>query len=212
MAEICAVNGQLIKWAREQQGITLRSVLDRGGPSIGFQSEVERGRKTEVSSKTLQTWVRVLGVTENFARGQVPRYGEAPLACKGLACDVLGQIRIGPEWVNLSPSDRLRLVLQQIATSSRKVPRVVLAYVLGIELQTLDRIIHGPFVVAPWMAKAASDLTSLPEDFFVSVSSQVLGEMDQLNSYRVVVSKAVQLGITPQDLLDMVERAAWVRE
>ncbi|HYG59275.1 MAG TPA: helix-turn-helix domain-containing protein, partial [Symbiobacteriaceae bacterium] len=75
------VRGELLRWAREQQRLSLRQVAQRGGPCPAHQSEFERGKKRETTSRMLEHWVKALNVTEAFARGQVFRYLEGPDRC-----------------------------------------------------------------------------------------------------------------------------------
>lgn len=204
MAKVGAVDGNLIKWAREQQELTLRTVLDRGGPSIGFQSEVERGRKTEVSAKILQTWVKILGVTEAFARGEVVAYNKEPAECRGFAGDVVSVVMADPaNWAAMGSMERFRNVLWTIGTRSRKAPRVVLAYVLGLELESLDRLLNGDMIPAQALVKAVAELTTLPEEFF---RVGRLERADVRRTYDPVIDLALAEGLTPDDLEHLIRR------
>jgi hypothetical protein len=157
----------------------MRQIKDRGGPSLGYQSEVEHGKKVEVRSDVLSDWISTLGVNEPFVRGQIPRYLDDPDACRGLAADVGRLIASGRaaniEWVNLMPLDRARQVLWLISTKSRKLPRLVLAWVLGLEAASLDAVVQGRMPLVRDLMKAIADLTTLPEEFF---KYGTLGEPD----------------------------------
>ncbi|MGE5674467.1 MAG: hypothetical protein ACM3XM_11335, partial [Mycobacterium leprae] len=115
------LNGERIRWARTQQERTLRWIEANGGPSVGYQSEVEQGHKREVRSATLGTWVQLLHVTESFVRGEFPRYREHPDECHGLAADA-GALALveGALLARLSPQERVRHILQVIADHARK--------------------------------------------------------------------------------------------
>ena len=55
------VIGECLRQARQGQGRTLRDVAEAAGVSIGYLSEVERGRK-EPSSEVLAVICRALGL------------------------------------------------------------------------------------------------------------------------------------------------------
>lgn len=82
------VQGELMKWAREQQEFTMRDVHLRGGPSPAHQSEHESGAKASASPTTVARWAAALSVSEEFAYGLVPRCAASPDRTRGLAADV----------------------------------------------------------------------------------------------------------------------------
>lgn len=141
------VEGRRLKWAREQQRLTMREVQERGGPAPGYQSEVENGTKSEVSAEKLYGWCRALGVTPAFARGQIPRLEPSnPGRCRGLAGWVEPEIRQNfAEFEALLPPERVRRVLRTIANSN-DLPTVVLAFVLSLELPSLLNLLYDSAV------------------------------------------------------------------
>lgn len=205
----CGVRGDLLRWARQQQGLSTRSLKDRGGPSLGYMSEVENRKKSEVRSDVLVRWTQLLGITETFARGQIPRYHYDPAACRGLAADVGSLIMSDTKrnWASLSPLERCRQVLVLIAQKSRQLPPTVLAYVLDVELDTLVYMINGTHPIMREQMRALADLTSLPEGFFkygvLMHGSQ--GEI-VLQEMLTVLQPAVAAGMTVSELHSLIQR------
>jgi hypothetical protein len=200
-----SLRGDLIKWAREEQGLTMRWVADHGGPCLGYQSEVENKKKAEVRWDKLTSWMRALNVTEAFVRGQIPRYNDDPDGCRGLAADTGKAVKESErDWASFSIGERARQVLCLISRESRKLPRVVLAHVLGLELRTLDALMSGELPFVPHQIKALSELTTLPEAFFThGVREMVAAESPA--DYATVIEVARQRGISPSDLLHLIE-------
>lgn len=197
-----SVRGDLLRWARTQQHLTMRWVHEHGGPCLGYQSEVERNKKAEVRYDMLVGWIRALNVTEEFARGAIPRYTEAPTAAAGMA----GHVRVlitsakiaGPNWQGLTPEERVRQVLQLTLRHSPRFPRVVLAWALGFEVATLEGTLDGTYPVAKGLMEATSALTTLPVEFFTH------GTLE--SDYQPVLERARSLGVTPQDLLRLLDQ------
>lgn len=167
------VVGERLKWAREQQGMTMQDVEDRGGPAKGYQSEVEKGKKTEVSTFKLGAWCRVLKITPAFARGQIPQLEPAepwgPWRCRGLAGWVEPEIRHNhPELLdgNVLPYERVRSVLQLI-TTSEELPLPVLAHVLAMDVKALHALIYDRLNPPTlYQMKQVAILTAIPARFF----------------------------------------------
>lgn len=201
-----SVRGDLIRWARMAQDLTMRGVKDRGGPCLGYQSEVENAKKAEVRSEVLAGWIWALNVTESFVRGHMPRYLENPVACRGLAADVGELIQTGVAgagWKALSPLDRTREVLALISLRSEKLPRVVLAYVLGLELTSLDATITGGQPVVHDLMQAIGALTGLPDGYFKSWQADTSRE--EPAGYAAVFSLAQREGVTPEELQELLQ-------
>jgi transcriptional regulator with XRE-family HTH domain len=197
------VRGDLLRWAREQQGFSSRYVEARGGPSRSYLSEVENGRKREVSSTVLACWVRILNVTEAFARGQLARYKDDPDLVAGLAAEIGAIVTSGgaaqPYWAGMSERERVREVLCLIAQQSKHLPRVVLAWVLDLQVTSADALLLGEYPVMPQHREAAAALTLLAESFFSH------GMSAGYEPYIPVFLRALELGISPQELLLLIE-------
>lgn len=187
----------------------MRWVNDQGGPSLGYQSEVERGIKQEVSSDVLASWVRILGVTPPFARGQVPRWRDQPAACAGMARQValaLAEGRAGYlDWRSLSAHDRMREALRLVVRECHHLPRVVLAHVLGLSLATLDDMMMGNHPIMKEPARAVADLTTLPDSFWLHGELERPGEADLVARYLEPLRLAEQQGITPEEMTDWIQ-------
>lgn len=187
----------------------MRQVYDQGGPSLGYQSEVEREIKQEVSSDVLASWVRILKVTAAFARGQVPRWRENPTACAGLAGPLALAIAEGrphhPDWRSLSPQDRMREVLCLIARDCSNLPRVVLAHVLGLSVVTLDAMMMGGHPIMQEPAQIIASLTPLPDSFWLNGEVERSEDSALLARYLVPLRLADKAGITPEEM------TAWIR-
>jgi transcriptional regulator with XRE-family HTH domain len=198
-----SLRGDLIQWSREQQRLTMRWVAEHGGPCLGYQSEVENGKKVEVRSDKLGRWTKLLNVTEPFVRGLVPRYTDDPDACRGLAADVGKLVGSRPvNWPALSSLERARRVLCLVSQESRQLPRVVLAHVLTLEVQTLDAYLSGELPLAKRLVEVLGDLTTLPENFF---KYGVLEQPD--DDYQAALEAARARGISPDALLRLIEQS-----
>lgn len=134
------VRGDLIRYARCEQRLTMRRVQEQGGPSPGLQSAVERGLRHDVSADTLSRWAKALNITCDFARGVTPslRDGVAPI---GLAREISGLLRHRPP-LDHSIQERARHVLY-LTSRSQHLPEVVLSYVLDLRLNDLRQMISG---------------------------------------------------------------------
>lgn len=199
-----SLRGDLIKWAREEQRLTMRWVSDHGGPCLGYQSEVENQKKAEVRWDKLTPWIKALHVTEPFVRGHLPRYIDDPGACRGVAADVGRLIRESSEnWAALPFGERARQALCLVSRESRQLPRVVLAHVLGLKLESLDAIMSGDMPMPPHLLEALCELTALPRSFF----DYGLRVAEAPADYATAVEAARQRGITPEELLRLVEEA-----
>jgi hypothetical protein len=155
--------------------MTMEDVMRRAQVAKAYQCEVERNldpgdhtKKFRVSQKKLDPWLKCLGITEEFAIGAIPEYHRQPEQSRGLALDVGMAIRAAPDlgaWRDLTGPERARQLLQLIARESARLPRVVLAYLLGLELLTLDAMLTGDVLVPKAVADALPDLTLLPRAF-----------------------------------------------
>ena len=186
----------------------MRWIRDQGGPCLGYQSEVEHLKKNEVRSDLLAMWVQLLQVTEPLARGQITRYFSDPAACRGLAADV-GQMILAreqgdPVLARMEPVARAREVLRLIARDSKKLPRVVLAYVLGLQVSTLDAIMLGEHPLVREQVHALADLTTLPVRFFTGVQVNLPEGDGDWQAYLPVIRLCMQQGITSSELQAMV--------
>lgn len=203
------VQGELLQWAREQQELTMRWVNDQGGPSLGYQSEVERGIKQEVSSDVLAAWVHILRVSTAFVRGQVPRYRDNPTGCAGMARPVALAIAEGrpthTDWKEMSPEERMRAVLCLIGRECPSLPRVVLAHLLGVSVVTLDGMMLGTHPILREPAQAIADLTTLPDAFWLYGEVARPEEADLVVRFLEPLRLANQEGITPEEM------TAWIR-
>jgi hypothetical protein len=203
-ARVNGVHGELLHWARQQQQFTMRWIHQHGGPSPAYQSEVENGCKAQVQSTQLAKWISLLNVTEAFVRGEIPSHDRAPDACRGLASDIAAVVTSAPKdsWRRLSEQQRVREILRLISHESQRLPRVVLAWVLGIELCTLDALLIGEHPVLQRHLRAVCDLTLIPDTFFLHGEMGV--EMYLLEGYLAAVRLANKEGIAPDELLSLV--------
>jgi transcriptional regulator with XRE-family HTH domain len=161
------LRGDLIRWAREQQGLTMKDVHARAGITPGYQSEVERGDKNEVSCNYLSRWLRTLHINELFAHGQIPRYREDPNRVHGLGMDAHPCLKAYLESEEGRRDRATRWVakaLQLVSAHSDRVPRVVLAYVMDLSVDTLDNMMLGQILVNRAQVKILAHLLGLPHD------------------------------------------------
>jgi transcriptional regulator with XRE-family HTH domain len=163
------VVGRHLKWAREQQNLTMENVEDLLGPAKGYQSEVEKGKKQEVSSKKLGEWCRALKITPAFARGQVHQLDPkaAPGRCRGLAGWVEPEVRARlAEFQAMTPPERVREVLRMIVRSP-ELPTVVLAYVMALEVSALLNLLYDPSTTPTEVQmRQVAILTAIPTRFY----------------------------------------------
>lgn len=198
------VRGACLKWARRQQGLTMRQVRERGGPCPAYQSEVENGLKAEVTTELLVAWVGALGVTIAFARGDLPRFPEEPGRCVGLAAGVIPHLE-GRNWTALTPLERARQVLRLIPQACDHLPRLVLAHVMGLERETLEAMMEGTHPILQMPMESLCAMTTLSEGFFRE-GIGIPSEQADLDEYLPAVQLARRAGITPEQLVAMVRR------
>lgn len=197
------ISGEALRYAREQKRLTMREVEDLGGPSFGYQSDVERGRKPNVSKQKLDPWVAILDISVAFARGAIPRFDRNPAACQGLAADVgawvLKQMAM-PEWASLTTLQRLQVVLDRVANHSERFNPVMLAYALRLEVDVLREMIAGTQYIPDLQIPALTALTGLPEAVLRGA------DPDLMQAYLEAVTLAHCKGISPGQLKAMVDR------
>lgn len=204
--QVGKVNGRLLRWARDQLGLSARAVQARGGPSPAYQCEVEKGLKAEVSQDVLSSWVVALNVTEAFARGELDVYARDPTSCEGLAASVRHRI-VAQAHPQMSMLERYRLALTYMADHAQRVPRLVLAHVLGVELQTLEGMILGHVRMSAMILKAIRDLTTLPDIFFAT--GRMPGSVrDALLDYLPVLERLHEAGISAEEFAQLAQ--AWI--
>lgn len=200
------VEGSLLRWAREQQGLTMREIAQRCGIAIGYQSEVENGKKADIRSSRLAAWLECLNVTEAFARGEIPSYQKQPEACFGLAADVtplLTFLRPQSSSESMSADQRVRMALQSISESSRRLPRVVLSYVLGVDVTTLDAMIGGELSTGGYIVRATADLLAVPEtDLMDRVI--VADSAGVFQALLPAITLALQAQVSTEELKEMI--------
>lgn len=201
---VFGVRGDLLCWARNQQGLTLRDVHICAGVAIGYQSEVETGKKNEVRAEKLGPWINCLKVTEAFARGELSRYTEKPSRCKGLAGDVGDDVRQHwHEWTRLEVSERGRRLLDRMAFRSENLTPVVLAWVLHTDLKTLNALISRELPLSAFHVQAITHLTALPAEFLGRSDPGALPP--DTNPFLPAIWKALRRGMSPQQLERWIE-------
>lgn len=157
------IQGDIIKWAREQRGLTMRQVqdADEEAPSCAYQSEVEQGKKTDIHGDKLKVWLRILDMPEALVRGAHPRYHADPALARGLApklTDEVLMLAATPHWATLQAADRLRTVLRLLVDH---LTDLVVAYVLGLDLEDLKGMIAGTIPIPEAQVRAIADLILL---------------------------------------------------
>jgi hypothetical protein len=206
---VSGVRGELLRGAREQQRITMRWISSHGGPSPAYQSEVERGFKSEVTHGVLSKWTQLLNITTAFARGELPRYRSEPAKCRGLAGEiaaVVSQDEFRATWPACSPLDRARHVLCLIADRSHNLPRIVLAHVMDVHLIALDDMMLGRADIEHNHLRAIITLTTLSEQFFKFGVLEDSGDANLIDLYLPAMRFASQGGVTPEMIIDFIRR------
>jgi transcriptional regulator with XRE-family HTH domain len=197
------VLGELLRFARKQQGITMQQVEMRGGPVRGYQSPVERGQKRNVSSAMLIKWLDILQISAAFARGEIGRYHSEPDACRGLGRDVGDMVRSAAEtWDTMSPLQRQRRVLTLLATRSKHFNRVALAYALDLDLPGLKAMMAGERPIPPAQIRALAEITTVAEQFFMGGIPD-----DLVVAYQPAILRAWRKGLSPDVVDRLIEEA-----
>lgn len=204
------IRGDLLSKARREQNITMQWIRERGGPSPAYQCEVEHGTKTEVGSQVLGVWVRLLKVTEAFARGQVAQYHQDPVACRGLAAHVKERVVESgipaSVWAGMDPVVRARRILELVVQAPTPVPKAVLAHILGVRLEVVEGMLDGTLPIMPHTVKALSDITTLPDRFFRYGFIDSDRDTELLVKYGEALREADELGISADELGKWVRR------
>jgi len=200
------IRGDLVRWAREQRGLTIREVYLRGGPSIGYQSEVENGRKRDVHVSMLSKWLQILDVSERFVRGAYRPYHKEPALSRGLAGDITDELRAlqaSPTWSATSTQERLRKALHRLC-NAREFSPLIVAYVLGLDLKALDDMLVGALAIPKEQVEAIATLTLLdPTDLLEGVSDRQI-----LDAYGPIMRMALERGIPADQLQRWIEESA----
>jgi hypothetical protein len=187
----------------------MRNVQERGGPCPGYQSEVENGKKGEVSSAQLLPWTQALGITVAFARGELPRYRTDPARCRGLAGEIASLVS-GPslraDLVTLPPMERARRVLRLMADRVASLPPVVLTWVLGIQVRQLQEMMYGDVDIDRYHLTMIVELTTLPRTFFLTEVQESATDAILTERYLPVIRLADQMGMSPETLEALIRR------
>ena len=200
------IHGDRIKFARVEQGLTMSQIADKGGPSKSYQSEVESGKKTAVSTPVLTLWLKKLNISAPFVYGLTSCYHTDPGGCLGMAFDVgrwFRERRHLAEWNHLTPGERLRQVLWQIAHQSLFFTEVSLAYTLKLDLESLRGMLNGTIRIPHTQVSAIACLTLIPEDWLLGGDT----EEALLQLYHDVIASAHRKGISPGQLRSLIESA-----
>ncbi|HWI51974.1 MAG TPA: hypothetical protein VNT01_07520 [Symbiobacteriaceae bacterium] len=95
--------------------------------------------------------------------------------------------------------ERSHAVLRIICDESEHLSRHAVAYILNIGLDTLGDMLAGAILMRQDQMKVLADLTGLPEMYFTR-------GLDQ-ESYKPVVDLAMELGLTPDQTIQMIKQA-----
>ncbi len=186
----------------------MRNVAELGGPGPSYLSELETGKRSSVSRSCFVRWLEALRVTEDFALGRIARYHEHPEKCCGLASEVAATIREdwaeNTAWRALDPLTRAQKVLHLIATESKKLPEVVLAYVLGIERKVLEEQIRGELLITAEELRAISDIAGLPDCFIKYGIFEETTNPGEIGLYLRTLELAKTKGISPEQLAQII--------
>jgi hypothetical protein len=111
--------------------------------------------------------VKVLKLTPEFVRGDVPAWADNPAAVLGMARAIAGKVVIEPSrWTDMGAMERVRMLLAMILADCPHLPRPVLAHVIGVTLPTLDEMLVDKHPIMLGHMQAVACLTHLPEGFF----------------------------------------------
>ncbi|MFZ5827725.1 MAG: hypothetical protein ACOY94_25760 [Bacillota bacterium] len=138
------------------------------GISKSFLCELELGRKHVIHPDLLTRWVQALRVTSAFARGELPKIWEDPDFFRGMALDAF------PDPYSIRRDLSSSVVVDQIARHytgtiakrSKKLPELVLAYILHLKLTTLQGIISGEACLPAGFLPNLAHLLGQQDDLF----------------------------------------------
>lgn len=194
------IQGNLLRWGRLEKGLSMREVYRLGGPTPSYQSEVENGVKTRVTTRVLSAWVQVLGVTEEFALGRIPQCRSDLRACQELISQ-LGLLQDADAVPSVVCS--LAEVLKRLAASPR-LPPAVLAFMLDLSVKDLTDYMAGKAKPDATVVKVISALTGQPVEALQLAGASASEYLNLLHRYLPAVRLAHQVGMTAQELQELI--------
>ncbi len=220
--------GERLRWARQQQGITLQQLSERCGRAISYLSQLEHGHKVNPTRQTVCPLAEALGVRPAFLLGEVPGPSAAdrtPLVPGEQAGSFGREFRRHmaslPEEARLEiafamPGRRFAMVVRfLLAEHPESFTSIELAWQLGMSLSQLQEILeHGREVSHPYMEQL-SRVSGVPLRFFTHGTLEEQGEAEapapavQAEALRYVeaIRLALERRVSP-DKLEALIRAA----
>lgn len=213
-----ATMGERLAWARNQQGLILSQVSERSGLAIGYISQLEKGAKQNPTMRAVDKLAGALGVTKAFIMGEVPTPNfDGSMPSTGHAHEIRRSF-VG--YLESLPSgERQRITTESVENRFARVveflcgelperfTRVVVAFQLGVSVRGLNDILERNCLVTPMLLKQMSNITGIPESFFATGRFDTAGPSspDDLNRYLEALLRARQKGLTPGQLLALIE-------
>lgn len=170
---------QRLRWARQQQGVTLQHLSERCGRAVSYLSQLEHGVKVNPTKQTVESMAEALGVRPAFLFGEVPNppFDDRSATLVSGQAFTLGQ-RFRTYWLSLpevsrwdmalAPSDwRFSLVVRFLLDQfPQNFTPLELAWRLGMSLgQFRDILEQGEEVSHTYMLQM-SRLSGVPMTFF----------------------------------------------
>jgi transcriptional regulator with XRE-family HTH domain len=221
--------GQRIRWARQQQGITLQLLSERSHKAVSYLSQLETGVKRNPTMQTVEALASALYVRPAFLLGEVP----GPLLDRS---DSLrspaesahpGDSKPGQafalHWEGLADAERFELSLADpvqrftlvigflLERFAENFTPIELAWQLGMSAGQFQAILtEGQEVSHTFMAQLAN-LTGIPLCFFTQGRFQVAAPAPALQAEALHYLEAIRLAmasnLSPQRLEALIRLA-----
>lgn len=183
--------GQRLRWARQQQGITLQLLSERSHKAVSYLSQLETGTKRNPTMQTVEALASALHVRPAFLLGEVPgpllarshtvrshassshSHASAPgqafaLYWEGLAQDRRFELSLA------DPVERFTLVLRFLLERfAENFTPIELAWQLGMSAGQFQAILTEGQEVSHTFMEQLAGLTGIPLCFFTHGQFQV---------------------------------------
>lgn len=172
--------GQRLRWARQQQGVTLQQLSERTDRAVSYLCQLEKGVKTNPTKQTVEVLASALGVRPAFLFGEVP--GPVPDDNSAIVWNreaaVIGD-RFRRHMLSLPPARQEEITFRLIPTQrftlvarfllehfAENFTTIELAYQLGMSLGQFRHITEHEAEASFIFIEQLSRLSGVPISFF----------------------------------------------
>lgn len=172
--------GQRLRWARQQQGVTLQQLSERTDRAVSYLCQLEKGVKTNPTKQTVEVLASALGVRPAFLFGEVP--GPVPDESSAVVWNreasrigerfrrhvaALSQARQDEIAYRLIPAQRFSLVVRYLLEQfPENFTPIELAFQLGMSLGQFRQITEHDAEASFTFIEQLAKLAGLPLTFF----------------------------------------------